>query len=259
MPVVVVDDHVSHARGQERRCGNHVRNIADATDGRNPPIFRRPFPPPAGFGYARTMRSRSALVSLFAAALLLGNALANAEPPKGKEIRRDPENKKGISPYMELVVKGEAAFVARDIPGATTAFQDAIKADADQMLGFYRLGEAEIESGKLEDAEKTFEAGLSKRGPDDLKAKVMFSVADLKERQHKWQAAKDAWASYAAFLQGNAKVKGYPATATERMKQADRRLKDEADYGKVKERIAKRLAEKEAEAAENAKKDKLNR
>ncbi|MFT3773618.1 MAG: hypothetical protein QM820_50225 [Minicystis sp.] len=204
------------------------------------------------------MRPRSAVVSLFAAALLLGNALANAEP-KGKEIKRDPENKKGISPYMELIVKGEAAFVARDIQGATTAFQDAIKTDTDQMLGFYRLAEAEIEQGKLEDAEKTFEAGLSKRGPDDLKAKILFSIADLKERQKKWQAAKDAWSSYAAFLQGNAKVKGYPATATERMKQAERRLKDEIEYGKVKDRIAARLAEKEKEAAENAKKDKLNR
>jgi predicted Zn-dependent protease len=205
------------------------------------------------------MRPRSALVSLFAAALLLGNALAGAEPPKGKEIRRDPENKKGISPYMELVVKGESAFVARDVPGATAAFQEAIKTDAEQMLAFYRLGEAEIDAGKLEDAEKTFEAGLSKHGSDDLKAKLMFSLADVKEREHKWQAAKDAWASYAAFLQGNAKIKGYPGTATERIKQADRRMKDEADYGKVKERIAKRLAEKEAEAAENAKKDKLNR
>ena len=58
---------------------------------------------------------------------------------------------------------------------------------------------------------------------------------------------------------GYAKVKGFPATASERIKQADRRMKDEVDYGKVKERIAKRIAEKEAEAIENAKKDKLNR
>jgi hypothetical protein len=36
-------------------------------------------------------------------------------------------------------------------------------------------------------------------------------------------------------------------------------MKDEVDYGAVKERIAKRLAEKEKEAIENAKKDKLNR
>lgn len=197
-------------------------------------------------------------MSLLAAAIVLGNAFALAEP-KGKEIKRDPEGRKGISPYMELIAKGDAAFVARDVTGAITSFQDAIKAEPDQMLGFYRLSEAEIDQGKLEDAEKALEAGLSKKGPDDLKAKLMFAIADLKERQQKWQAAKDAWASYAAFLQGNAKVKGYAATATERMKQADRRMKDEAEYAKVKERIQKRIAEKEKEAAENAKKDKLNK
>lgn len=196
------------------------------------------------------------MIVLAAAALFLANAAASADP---KEVRRDPEGKKGISPYMELIVKGQAAFVARDIPGATTAFQEAIKSDATMMLGFYQLGQAEIEAGKLDDAEKTYESGLSKKGPDDLKAKLMFGLADLHERQGKWQAAKDAWAAYAAFLQGNPKVKGFAATATERMKQADRRMRDEVEYGKVKERIAKRLAEKEKEAAENAKKDKLNR
>jgi len=197
------------------------------------------------------MRSRYVLTSLVVAALALGNLVANAG---GKEIRRDPENKTGISPYMELVVKGEASFVARDVPGAITAFQDAIKLDAEKMLAFYRL-----EAGKLDDADKTWEAALSKKGPDDLKAKVMFVIADLRERQHRLQAAKDAWAGYAAFLQGNAKAHGFPATATERMKVIDRRMKDEIDYGKVKERIAKRVAEKEAEALENAKKDKFNR
>lgn len=205
------------------------------------------------------MRSRPAAGSLLVAAVFFVSALAVAQPKGGKEIRRDPEGKKGISPYMEIVVKGDNAFVARDIQGATSAFQEAIKSDPTQMLGFYRLGECELETGKLDDAAMTWETALSKKGNDDLKAKVMFSIADLKERQHKWQAAKDAWAAYSVFVQGNAKVKGYPSTASERIKQADRRMRDEVEYGKVKERIAKRIAEKEAEAIENAKKDKLNR
>jgi tetratricopeptide (TPR) repeat protein len=205
------------------------------------------------------MRPRLVLASLLAGTVLVGSAIAIADPPKGKEIKRDPENKRGISPYMELVVKGEAAFVARDIPGAISAFQEAIKSEPDKMLAFYRLGEAELESGKLDDADKTWEAALSKRGPDDLKAKVLFVIAGLRERQQKWAAAKDAWNAYSAFLQGNPKVHGYPATAADRIKMIDRRVQLEAEYGKVKERIAKRLAEKEKEAAENAKKDKLNR
>src|SRR4051812_11091617 len=100
------------------------------------------------------MRQGLALVTLFGCAVALGNVTANAEPPKGKkEILRDPENKRGISPYMELVVKGEAAFVARDVPGATAAFQEAIKLDPTKALAFYRLGEVEADGGKLEEAD----------------------------------------------------------------------------------------------------------
>ncbi len=145
-------------------------------------------------------------------------------------------------------MKGQATFVARDIPGAISTFQEAIKLDPEQMLAFYRLGEAEQEAGKLDDADKAWEAALSKKGHDDLKGKVLFVIAGLRERQQKWQAAKDAWQAYAAFLQGNPKVLGYPATAADRIKQIDRRVQLEADYGKVKERIAQRIAEKEKEA-----------
>ena len=112
------------------------------------------FPNRPGFGYAPLMRSRFAPASLVAAAIALGGVVIQADSLQAKEIRRDPDNRKGISPYMELVVKGDASFVARDLPGAISAFQEAIKLKPDEMLGFYRLGEAELESGKLDDADK---------------------------------------------------------------------------------------------------------
>jgi hypothetical protein len=214
------------------------------------------------------MRFSSALATLVASAIMLGsNLAANADPPKGKEIRRDENNRKGISPYMELLIKGDAAFVARDLPGAISTYQEAAKLRPEEMMALYRLGEAQQESGHLDDAGSTWEAALSKvcnigcegRPKDDLKGKLMFNIAGLREREQKWAAAKDAWQSYAAFLQGNPKVHGYPATAADRIKQIDRRVQLEADYGKVKERIARRIAEKEKEAEENAKKDKLNK
>lgn len=210
------------------------------------------------------MRASFALSSLVVAAMALGNASASAETPKtaaagSKEVRKDPEGKRGISPYAEAIAKGEAAYVARDLPGAITSFQDAIKLDTEKMLGFFRLGEAQLESGKPDEADGTWTTALGKKGTDDLNAKLLFVIADLRERQHKWQAAKDAWAAYSAFLQNHTKVNGYPATATERTKQADRRMKDEVDYAAVKDRIAKRELERTKEAEENAKKDKLNR
>lgn len=182
---------------------------------------------------------------------------AAAAAPKGP--LKDPENKKGISPYMEAVNKGEAAYVARDFPAAVVGFQDAIKIDGQQMLAFYRLGEAQLAAGKPEEAEAIWSSALTKAGPDELKAKVLFVLADLRERQKKMPEAKDAWGQYAAFLKEKADAKGYAATPEERQKVIDRRAKDEKDYAAVKERIAKRQAEREKEAAENAKKDKLNK
>lgn len=184
---------------------------------------------------------------------------ATTPAPGGKQPRRDPEGKTGISPYMESVVKGQNAFVARDFPGAVTAFQDAIKSDPQAMLGFYLLGEAQLEAGKPEEADAAWTAGLSKKGTEDLNAKLLFLIADLRERQKNWQAAKDAWAAYAAFLTGHPQAKGFAATAEERQKRLDQRMKDEKDYAAVKERIKKREEERLKEAEENAKKDKLNK
>lgn len=186
-------------------------------------------------------------------------APAPAPAPGGTEVRRDPNGVKGISPYMEAVARGQASFVARDFSGAVTAFQDAIKTDPQQMLGFYLLGEAQLEAGKPEEAEAAWTSGLSKKGPEDLNARLLFLMADLRERQKTWQAAKDAWAAYSAFLTSHPQAKGYPATAEERIKRLDQRMKDEKDYAAVKERIKKREEERTKEAEENAKKDKLNK
>jgi predicted Zn-dependent protease len=179
--------------------------------------------------------------------------------PDKSGARKDPEGKTGISPYMEAVAKGERAFVAKDMEGARAAFQEAVKLDTDKMLGFYRLGESMLQAGKLDDAEATWQTALGKKGTEELNARLLMVLADLKERTRKWQPAKDGWAAYAAFLQNHPKTFGFPATAIERQKVIDKRVKDEADFSEVKTRIAKRQVEKEAEVVENAKKDKLNR
>ncbi|WP_437588709.1 tetratricopeptide repeat protein [Sorangium sp. So ce1000] len=226
------------------------------------------------------MQDRSlAVVASLALAVVFSAAPAAAQPPAGKEkpqaaapepaaapdasstttTRKDPNGHTGISPYTEQVLKGQASFVARDIPGAIAAFQEAIKLDASKMLGFYLLGEAMLESGNMAEAETAWTTALGKKGVDELHAKVLFCLADLRERQKNLQAAKEAWAAYSAFLTSNPKATGYPATSTERQKQIDRRVKDEKDYVAVKERIVQREAERQKEAEENAKKDKMNR
>jgi tetratricopeptide (TPR) repeat protein len=214
------------------------------------------------------MQARVLFASLVASSLALaGTALAQSKAPPAKPDAatapkgplKDPANQKGISPYMEAIAKGEAAFVARDFPAAVVGFQDAIKIDGQQMLAFYRLGEAQRAAGKPEEAEAIWSSALTKTGPDELKAKVLFVLADLRERQKKMPEAKEAWGQYAAFLKEKADAKGYAATSDERQKMVDRRVKDEKDYAAVKERITKRQEEREKEATENAKKDKRNK
>lgn len=185
-------------------------------------------------------------------------APAKVEPPVFP--LKDPQGRAGISPYMELINKGEASFIARDFTGAVTQFQEAIKLDAKNMLGFYRLGEAELAAGKPEEAEAIWTSGLNKEGTPTLRARLYFCLADLKERQKKWDAAKEAWGKYAQFLKDNAQdAKGYALTPEERIKVIDRHVKDEKDYAAVKERIKTRQAEREKEAEENAKRDKANK
>lgn len=160
---------------------------------------------------------------------------------------------------MEALKKGEDAYVARDFASAVAAFTDAIKLDTARMIGYYRIGEAQLAVGNVAEAQSQWQSALTKTGSDDLKAKVYFVLADLAERQGKWQEAKDAWTAYTNFLQANAKALGYAATAVERQKMIDRRVKDEKDYGEVKVRIQKRQEERLKEAEDNAKKDTKNR
>ncbi|WP_233561899.1 tetratricopeptide repeat protein [Sorangium cellulosum] len=201
-----------------------------------------------------------AVVAAAAPAAAQQTAADSAAPPAAAATSpKDPEGRSGISPYTEQILKGQGSFVARDIPGAIAAFQEAIKLDPTKMLGFYRLGEAMLESGNQAEAEAAWTTALGKKGTDALHAKVLFCLADLRERQKSWQGARDAWGAYGAFLTSNPKAGGYPATVTERQKQIDRRVKDEKDYAAVKERIVQREAERQKEAEENAKKDKLNR
>jgi tetratricopeptide (TPR) repeat protein len=174
-------------------------------------------------------------------------------------VRRDPAGKAGISPYMEAIVRGDRAYGTADYQGALDSYGEAVQLDPEAMLAYYRLGLVHLQQGKLDDVETLMQKASKKKGPDELAAKVLFVLADLRERQGKWQLAKDAWSTYTAFVEGHPKSKGYADTAIERQKQIDRRVKYEVDYGAVKERIARRQKEVEKEAEENAKKDKLNK
>jgi tetratricopeptide (TPR) repeat protein len=166
---------------------------------------------------------------------------AAAKPPSG-EVRKDPRGIKGISPFWEAVNKGDSAVIARDFEGAIAAYKEAITKEPQNALGHYRVGEAQIAKGDLDEAEEAFVNGLRYTNAADpaLKAKLQFALADLRERKKAWDEASAKWTDYETFATEQ-KV-GFPASGSERKRVVEAWKKLSADSAEVKARIQKGIA-----------------
>jgi tetratricopeptide (TPR) repeat protein len=209
------------------------------------------------------MRSLRIALPVLSFTLALSASAAAGGTSKSKEAepaaaqqggpRRDPKGIKGISPFWESIKKGDDALAARDIEGAKAAYQEAIRSDPQNAMGHYRMGEAELTKGNLKEAEGFWQSALRFVGENaSLKAKVLFVLADLKERQRSWEEEKNGWNAYEAHAKAAPTAKTYPATPVDRLKRIDEWKKLEVDYAAVKERIKARLDEAEKKAAESA-------
>ncbi|MBI5537975.1 MAG: tetratricopeptide repeat protein [Deltaproteobacteria bacterium] len=159
-------------------------------------------------------------------------------------VRRDPKGITGITPTFEAVLKGNAAYAAKDWDKAMAAYKDAIEKDSKDPLGYYMLGEAQLAAGKLDDAGQSWQTALKTSANDDvMHAKALFVIADLKERQGKLEEAAAAWKEYGTYAGAHPKAKGYAATATERQKAIDTHNDVAAKAAKVKQRIQQREQE----------------
>lgn len=215
---------------------------------------------------ARTPSWYGAVVSsrffsrVWGAALLAGLAVsvtgapAAAEEPAAAraEVRKDPQGVKGISPYWEAIKEGDGAYVARDFPAAVAAFKRAVSLMPQKALAHYRLGQALLASGATDEAEQAYQAALRFAEDPTMKAKALFVLADLRERQRDLAGAAEGWTAYAGPAQAP-DANGYPASATARKEAIARWQRTEADYAKVKERIAARLAEADKSLQKSAK------
>ncbi len=178
---------------------------------------------------------------------------ANAASGSG-EVRRDPQGIKGISPFWEALNKGDSAYVARDFDGAIAAYRDAITKEPHNAMGHYRMGEAQLAKGNTQEAEASWVNALNFVGSDaSLKAKILFCLADLRERQKSYDDATDIWNKYEALAKESPKTKMYPESAEARKKAIETWKKMLSDYGAVKQRIAERLKEADEKAKKNAK------
>jgi len=160
----------------------------------------------------------------------------------------------GVGPFWEAIDKGDAAYAARDFEGAIAAYRAAIEKDPQNPMGHYRLGETQLAKSDLVEAEQSWQTGLRFAGKDPkIRAKLLFVLADLRERQHNQDDAIVRWKEYAQYVQTQPDAKGFPATAVEREKRATEWKQIQADSLAVKERIEKRLKETEESMRKSSK------
>lgn len=201
------------------------------------------------------MRRLSILLGLSAWVALA--AAAHAQDKKAKAdkgaapadaAKRDPKG-----PFMELIAKGDRAFVARDFDGAIAAYREAIQKNPQDALGHYRVGGAQLAKGDQKEAEAAFVAGLRFVGRDGtLKGKLIFALADLRERQKNNDEAIGRWKEYAKNSEEMKEAHTYPATATERVARNEAWKKLQAESAEVKTRIEKRLKEADEASRKSA-------
>lgn len=190
-------------------------------------------------------------------------SLVLALPAAAKDdagARKDPQGVKGISPFWEQIKKGDDLYVARDFDGAIAAYKEAITKEPQNALGHYRIGEAHLAKNDTQEAETSWVAALRFVGTDHpLKAKILFVLADLRERQKSFDDATDRWNAYAQFAQQQPAAKAFPKSAEDRKGKIASWTKLVSDYAAVKKRIEARLKEADAKAkkdAESTKPDK---
>jgi tetratricopeptide (TPR) repeat protein len=181
---------------------------------------------------------RFVLAAIVLATSLLAGAAGAAKPGAEAAPARDPANVTGLSQAMELVADGNDKLVARDAPGAIESYRRAIKLQPKNPLGHLMLGQALVTTNALPEAEAAFRAGdATADGAPAIKARLLFSLADLKERQKKLDDAKAAWQRYADYVSKRETV-GFASTATARIAAIDEALKQDKAYEIVRQRIA---------------------
>jgi len=196
------------------------------------------------------MRLRGPLVMLAflaAPALVLvpiaaasGDTSSDAKPAPDAGVKRDPDNKTALAEWMDRCLKGNAKYLAHDIPGAIELYRQAIQLAPKRPLPHYLLAEAELGAGNLSDAEAALsdaEQTSDDRDPN-VRGKILFVIADTKEREKKWDDAKAAWKVYADYAAKHSDAGMTPATPPARIQAIDDMLKQDKAYDVVRQRIA---------------------
>jgi tetratricopeptide (TPR) repeat protein len=144
------------------------------------------------------------------------------------------------SKYKEACSQGNAKYVARDYAGAIEAYQSATALDPKNPLAYYLLGEAQLAAGSLTEADSAWNRAALESGEGDpaLRAKILFVLADLRERQKKWDDARAAWQVYLDWAAKFPAAGVFPTSGQSRQRVIDAMLKQDKAYEVVRQRIA---------------------
>jgi tetratricopeptide (TPR) repeat protein len=182
------------------------------------------------------------LTAAFVSAGIVSAAVAQGDGAKGGDARKKAEDAaSSASPkYKDAISQGSAKYVARDFPGAIEAFRAAIEIDPKNPLAHYLLGEAQLAAGSLTDADAAWNRAALESGEKDpaLRAKILFVLADLRERQKKWEDARAAWQVYLDWIAKYPGAGAFPASGQSRQQVIDAMLKQDKAYEVVRQRIA---------------------
>jgi tetratricopeptide (TPR) repeat protein len=170
---------------------------------------------------------------------------ASADGDKGSTKKKHDDtasstSKSGPSPdYKKACDLGNAKYASRDFPGAIDQYRKAIELSPKQALGFYLLGEAQLAAGSLTEAEAAWGRAALESGEQDptLHARVLFVLADLKERQLKWDEARAAWQVYLDWATRYPNANAFPGSGQSRQQVIDSMKKQDKAYDVVRQRI----------------------
>jgi tetratricopeptide (TPR) repeat protein len=197
---------------------------------------------------ARTMHG--SLARAFSVAALIAGAFGLVPATAGAQAERDAAPRRpgegaatsavGSAKYKEACAQGNARYVARDFGGAIEMYRKAIELDPKNPLAHYLLGEAQLGAGNLAEADAAWNRAALESAEKDpaLRGRVLFVLADLKEREKKWDDAKAAWQVYLDWVAKYPKAGGFAASGQSRQQAIDAMLNQDKAYQIVRQRIA---------------------
>jgi tetratricopeptide (TPR) repeat protein len=188
----------------------------------------------------RRLRTLLFVAALGFSVLPSGGARAEGKGDAKKKADDAVAASAGSAKFKEACSQGNSKYTARDFSGAIEAYRMAIEADPKNPLGHYFLGEAQLAAGSLTEADAAWNRAALESNDKDaaLRAKILFVIADLRERQKKWDDARAAWQVYLDWAAKYPGAGAFPASGQSRQQVIDAMLKQDKAYEVVRQRIA---------------------